>query len=480
MQDWHATLAIYFDRCQTWLLKTSRVPVANSILKSPKLSFRLGRIDGKSEAYTTASRAGKGGGGGKSISKRGFVSSLLGAVGRGMTHENVTMTLMRIKVHAKGVMRGLTQEMPPSDIVTFFSYLAGDSNYFPDGFFFAEEAKVIYFDELGAVRKLAEDMDPPDNLEHTLYALHPSNDLKTELDVDAKRHHEGFFEAHHLLGWLAHDHTKDGQEEKADAVRLAARPMDLRAAVLHGKGALPGKLRSLYRHDTSGRWLDTRLVEMVLTNYLMVRVLVPWILLYPHESGLIPSSGVKPSLLAHNCQVLASIVYLIVRVLRPELTPPNVETQEATALEGVERARRQSRQVRKVAREQREDGKDSGNESGDNDLEDEKRGDERKTLKEAEGAAKGKLKDKQNKTQRQPLRVQEIMRQKRSVSLSDKQLVQGLLPDAYFMPFAEQLRPWVLEQAAEFDTWMQNVVVMVMRKSINAIRQEKTNKESVD
>lgn len=477
MQDWNATLAIYFDRCQTWLLKTSRVPVANSILKSPKLSFRLGRLDGKSEAYgATASGAGKGAGGVKSKGKRSFVSSLFGAVGRGMTHENMTMTLMRIKVHAKGVMRGLTQEMPPSDIVTFFSYLAGDSNYFPDGFFFEEEAKIMSFDELGAVRRLAADTDPPDSLEHTLYALHPSNDLQAELGADAERHREGFFEAHHLLGWLVHDHTKDGKGEKADAAGSAARPMDLRASILHGRDALPGKFRALYRHDASGRWLDTRLVEMILTNYLMVRVLIPWILLYPRESGLVPSSGVKASLLTHNCQVLASIVYLIVRVLRPELTPPNAETQQAAVLEEMERVRRQSLQDRKVAREQREDGKDSGSEGGDSDLEDEKRGDKKNAERFAEGAAKGKLKDKQKTPQRQPLTVKEIMQQKRSVSLSDKQLVQGLLPDAYFMPFAEQLRPWVLEQAAEFDTWMQRVVVMVMGKSINAIRQEERTK----
>lgn len=488
-QDWNATLTIYFDRCQTWLLKTSRVPVSNSVLKNSKLSFRLGRLEGKIETYhATANAVGKGAWGSKSKGKRGFVGSLLQAVGRGIaSHENMTMTLMRIKVHAIAIMRGLTQEMPPSDIVTFFSYLAGDSNYFPEEFFFEAEKSVLSFDSLGAVRILVPEIDPPDNLEHTLYALHASNDLHDELKADAERHHEGFFEAHHL-GWLVPDHhNKDEKRGKAGAVGQATRTTDLRVAVLHGRDALAGKLRPLYRHDARGRWLDIHLVEMVLTNYIMVRVLIPWILLYPHMSGLISSSGVKSSVLTHNCQVLASIVYLIVRVLRPELTPPNLQTQEAAALEEIERARQQTLLDGKTAQQAHEDDKaGSGSEGGDNNAENRDSGDEEDVESTGEGASKARAEDtpkgrlrrnEDKETEIIPLTVQEIMQQKRAVSLSDKQLVRGLLPDSYFIPFVEQLRPWILEQAAEFDTWMQNVVVMVMSKSASVVRQDKNTKE---
>ncbi|CAM9353987.1 unnamed protein product, partial [Discosporangium mesarthrocarpum] len=78
---------------------------------------------------------------------------------------------------------------------------------------------------------------------------------------------------------------------------------------------------------------------MMLTNYLMVRVLVPWALLYPLESGLSTARGVKPSVCAHNCQVLASLVYLVIRVLRPELTPPNTRTINEAAREEIELAK---------------------------------------------------------------------------------------------------------------------------------------------
>lgn len=460
------------------------------MLKNPKLSLRLGRSEGNVEAYhATANAVGKGAGGSKPRRKRGFVGGLLRAVGRGIVpHENMTTTLMRIKVHAVAIMRGLTQEMPPSDIVTFFSYLAGDSNYFPEGFFFEAETNVLSFDSLGAVRILVSEVDPPDSLEHTLYALHASSDLQDELKADAERHHEGFLEAHHL-GWLVPDHhNKDEKRGKAGAAGKTTRTTDLRVAVLHGRDALAGKLRPLYRHDASGRWLDTHLVEMVLTNYIMVRVLIPWVLLHPHLSGLIPSSGVKPSVLTHNCQVLASIVYLIVRVLRPELTPPNLETQEAAVLEEIERARQHALQDEKTRRHSQEDDKaGSGSDGGDSDAESRDSGDEKDAESTEDGGSKARAEDAPKRRLRRnedkeaeitPLTVQEIMQQKRAVSLSDKQLVRGLLPDSYFIPFVEQLRPWVLEQAAEFDTWVQNVVVMVMSKSASSIRQSKSSEEN--
>lgn len=527
-KDWNATLIIYFNRCQTWLLKTSRVPIANSILKSPKLTFRLGRLDGKSDMYGAPTQGVKGFAGAKLNKKRSFVSSILGAVDRGATQENLSITLMRLKVHTKGVLRGITQEMPPSDILTFFSYLTADGNYFPKGFFFEEEAKRLSFDDLGAVRKLAVDVEPPDNLDHTLYALHHGNILQEELEeADAKRQHEGFFEGRRSK-WFVSDLSQDGKGDKTGVSGAVTRPTDLRAAVLHGSDQLQGKLQPVYRHDASSRWFDTNLVEMVLTNYLMVRVLIPWILLYPQESGLVPSSGVKPSLLAHNCQVLASVVYLVMRVLRPELTPPNADTKQAAALEESERARKKFEEDEKAARGETEEGKQSGSENGVGESEDEGSGEEttrRRAIgkkvnkksdpegnsvdrnapskaddamvpaKSDESRARDGRADKRNKkglrtrranarvrTQPHPRTVQQIMQHKRYVSLSDKQLVQGLLPDAYFMPVAEQLRPWVLELAAEFDLWMQNVVGIVMNRvenGVNAIRQERAQKEHI-
>lgn len=480
-QDWNATLTIYFDRCQTWLLKATRVPVGNSLLKSSTLNFRLGRVDNKREAYgSNAQGAGNGGG--------GFVSALLKQVSRGANHDNLALTLTRLKVHAKGVLRGLTQEMPPSDIMTFFSYLAGDGNYFPEGFFFDAETGVLSFDELGAVRNLAASTDPPDNLEDTIYALHPSGELGAELLADAQGRPEGFLETHHL-GWLVHAGPSLGKggvaEKPGNAANAIARPTDLRTAVLHGHNGLPGKLRPVYRHDASGQWLDTSLVEMLLTNYLMVRVLIPWILLYPRESGLVPSSGLKPSLLTHNCQVLASTMYLIVRVLRPELTPPNPETMRAAVVEETERAAKIAAgddNMRDDEEGQKhiesDDGEESGSDDESNKDEAQSQGNNREgespDPKGSDGNQGGRRR--KNKTGirrrlslavRAPLKprtVQQIMQQKRYVSVSDKQLVPGLLPDAYFLPFAEQMRPWVLELAAEFDGWIQRVVATVMGK----------------
>lgn len=496
-QDWNATLTIYFDRCQTWLLKTARVPIGNSVLKSSMLSFRLNRSDGKRDAYGAAVS-----GGGNA--RRGFVSTLVRKVARGISHESLALTLVRLKVHAKGVLNGLTQEMPPSDIMTFFSYLAADGNYFPEGFFFDEETEALAFDELGAVRNLTPVTSPPDSLDDTLYALHTSRKLEEELEADNQGHHEGFLDAHHL-GWLVDaGHTllegakvgKAGGNAAAAAAAAAARPTDLRAAVLHGCEHLPGKFRPIYRHEATGEWFDTSCVEMILTNYLMVRVLIPWILLYPQESGLVPSRGLKPSLLLHNCQVLASTVYLIVRVLRPELTPPNAETIKAAIAEETERAVKIS-----AAGEEYGDGDGQGQEGNKSDDSSSEGGSERGYRAEggeepradaADGGAgkKGGTRKKLAGLRREsrviaapvrPRTVPEIMQQKRYVSVSDKQLMPGLLPDAYFLPFAEQMRPWVLQLAAEFDSWMQKVVAEVMGKvDRSTIRQERVAGPTAD
>lgn len=501
-QDWNTTLTIYFDRCQTWLLKTARIPVGNSLLKNNTLNFRLNRVDGKKDAYGAAVPGG-------AKARGGFVSALVSKVARGMSHENLALTLMRLKVHAKGVMNGLTQEMPPSDIMTFFSYLAADGNYFPEGFFFEEEKEVLSFDELGAVRYLTPSTDAPDALDDTLYALHASKELEEELGADNQGHHEGFLDAHHL-GWLVDAGHTLIEGTKAGIAGYAAaavdRPTDLRAAVLHGRDRLPGKFKSVYRHEANNQWFDTSFVEMILTNYLMVRLLIPWILLYPQESGLVPSSGLKPSLLTHNCQVMASTVYLIVRVLRPELTAPNADTINAAIAEETERAA-------KIAAGE-EGGDDAGNkgdgdddddhddDSSDNtDSEEESaRGGRNKNLSATEGAAEDPKAEQDGSNEKnagprkklgalrrgsraaaariRPRTVPEIMQQKRYVSISDKQLIPGLLPDAYFLPFAEQMRPWVLTLAAELDSWMQKVVAVVMGKvESSAIRQERAPKK---
>ncbi|CAM9213605.1 unnamed protein product [Ectocarpus sp. 12 AP-2014] len=485
-QDWNATLTIYFDRCQTWLLKAARVPVGNSVLKNSALNFRLNRRDGKREAFGGAAASGGGN------ARGGFVSALVRKVARGISHENLSLTLMRLKVHVKGVLNGLTQEMPPTDIMTFFSYLAADGNYFPDGFFFEEETKMLAFDELGAVRNLTPNADRPNDFEDTLYALHNSKALEKELAADHQGHHEGFLDAHHL-GWLVDaghsllEGTKAGIAGHAAATAAAARPTDLRATVLHGREHLPGKFRPLYRHEANGQWFDTSFVEMILTNYLMVRVLIPWILLYPQESGLVPSSGVKQSLLMHNCQVLASTVYLIVRILRPELTVPNADTMQAAMAEETERAAKiaAAAAAAAAAATAADDSNDS-NDDHDNDNDEGQDGSNRDEAGRAESgeAKKGGAKTNKLGARRRgsraaapvirPRTVREIMQTRRYVSVSDRQLVPGLLPDAYFLPFAEQMRPWVLQLAAEFDGWMQKVVAEVMGKvESSAMRQER-------
>ncbi len=430
------------------------------------------------------------------------MSSLIRKVARGISHESLALTLMRLKVHAKGVMNGLTQEMPPSDIMTFFSYLAADGNYFPEGFFFEEETRVLAFDELGAVRKLTPKTDPPESLDDTLYALHTSTELEEELEADKRaHHHEGFLDSHHL-GWLvdAGHHLLEGTKAGiAGSAPAVPRPTDLRTAVLHGRERLPGKFKSVYRHETTSEWFDTSFVEMILTNYLMVRVLIPWILLYPKQSGLVSSSGVKPSVLVHNCQVLASTVYLIVRVLRPELTPPNADTLSAAIAEETERATR----IAAAGDDGDEDGLEGNKSDGDSSeggseqRHEAARGDRAKDPsapekggEDAAGGKSGGTRKKLTALRRgsrvagapvRPRTLPEIMQQRRYVSVSDKQLIPGLLPDAYFLPFAEQMRPWVLQLAAEFDGWMQRVVAEVMRKvEGSAIRQERPKGDQGD
>ncbi|CAM9354059.1 unnamed protein product [Discosporangium mesarthrocarpum] len=53
----------------------------------------------------------------------------------------------------------------------------------------------------------------------------------------------------------------------------------------------------------------------------------------------------------------------------------------------------------------------------------------------------------------------------KSKHVTDRQLVRGLLPDAYFQPVIESLRVWVLDMAFEFDHWVQKVTLAALDKS---------------
>ncbi|CAM9582075.1 unnamed protein product, partial [Choristocarpus tenellus] len=273
--DWSVTLAIYFTRCQNWLLKMARFPISNSVLKSSKLNLRLAKVVGKKasrDVYASlgGSRAG------------GLVGSMWKAVGASEYHSKADdAALLCVKVHVKGVMQSITRDMPAPDIMTFLSYLTTDGNYFPEGFFFEQEKKVLSFDPLGGLRCLSPERDPPESLDATLYAINKSTVPGAKALLLCTPTHHGGLE-HHFLPWLHGriGHSKTKKVGVAEDVTTSTSPspahtlnsvgdMSLRDIILWGKTTLPGKLQSVYRHDASGKWYDTSLVEMMLTNYLM-------------------------------------------------------------------------------------------------------------------------------------------------------------------------------------------------------------------
>ncbi|CAM9353912.1 unnamed protein product, partial [Discosporangium mesarthrocarpum] len=238
-KDWNATLGIYFNRCQMWLIKTTRVPITNSVLKSSKLNLRLARVTGKHASRDVYASIGDTWG-------SGLVGTLRNLVRRSGHHSKIEDTaILRAKVHTKGILRGVTREMPPNDILTFLSYLITDGNYFPDGFFFEEEAKLLSFDPLGALRSVITETEAPETMEETIYAPHdPASFLAKAQALCAPAHSSS---GHYTLDWLhlGHGHVHNSN----DSNKAHVHPQDHNNAGASAAAATATKTTSTHATD---------------------------------------------------------------------------------------------------------------------------------------------------------------------------------------------------------------------------------------
>ncbi|KAG5182530.1 hypothetical protein JKP88DRAFT_277892 [Tribonema minus] len=252
--EFAATLALYQGRCRAWALRATRLPLS-SCLKDPSLSLRAG-----------ATTAADGGGGG----------ALLRRLLQAKTGGSLELRHTKLKVHVKGIIDGVTREPPPHDIIKFLAFLIADGNYYPEGFLFPGECARMSFSPLGATRWIVRPAGSGDNGNGGGSAAYGATTPRPPP-------------------------PGGGRTTVKRGMRKTSLPPTLEI-VRRSKKACT------YVHGATGVAYDVSTVEMLVTNFLLVRQLLPWAVLYPWESGLKRLAG-----------VLASCVYMLLRPLRPEL-----------------------------------------------------------------------------------------------------------------------------------------------------------------
>jgi hypothetical protein len=281
------------------------------------------------------------------------------------------------------------REPPPDDIMKLLLYLASDGVYFPSGWLYVAEKERLDLNDLGATR----------------WMLLPVEGSPSSLPASRKG--------------LAAEHP---EKHPGHGRRRSSLPAPLQRLQTE-------KLPSLYKHEQSERWYDTSRIEMIVTNFLFVKLLVPWVLLYPWESGLSKGPNVSAAAAAHNCQVLASAFYLLLRTLRPELIAPG---DADVSGEG----------------DELEHSDDEGTSGG---LPSKPR---RGSWIPGAGSKKPP-----------PRSLADVLREENFVS--NVLIAAGLLPDSYFIAVRHELEFWMKELAKDLQKWIQEVVAGVVNEILS-------------
>jgi hypothetical protein len=269
-------------------------------------------------------------------------------------------------------VEGIVSEPPPEDILNLLLYLATDGVYFPTGWLFSSEAAKLSLNELGASR----------------WMLIP------------------------LRGGSSGD--GDGP----------SRPIP---SLMTPWASSCRKSPSRYLHAETGQWYDTSRIEMIITNFLFCKMMVPWVLLYPWESGLSRGPAISKSAAESNCQMLASAFYLILRCLREELLVPPEDIDE-----------------------NRDD--DPTPAPKDSNVVEEERNKRR-------GSRVSAVSNPLRRKRRSSSLAENLtssLRQNKFVS--NEVIALGLLPDSYFSPIMSHMGAWMGDLAVQLDAWIQEIV----------------------
>lgn len=189
--------------------------------------------------------------------------------------------LVQLKVRLRAVVQNLCQlDMPPPHITTFLSSLISDGNYFPTSFLWPCESAALDFDRLGATRCMLSEVDP-------LFA--------------------------------------------SKVPYKASVPTD--ASATEAEGGTPTRL------------LDVGRARLLLAHYLLVRVLVYRLCLTPWHCKLCPPPANRQTRrVVHNLRMLASLLYLLARLVTGDVLPalpekPTFQPSQALAASSATAAR---------------------------------------------------------------------------------------------------------------------------------------------
>ena len=254
-------MGLYRDLSKNWLTSLVKVPVL-SVVKNKTLNLDLAGCHGKG--------AGGGSGGG------GVLGSIVGTLtGKGSRKDVPKEMLMQCKVRVKGIIdillsscrvnkSGAAGKGIPQKLCEFFAkYFVQDGVAFPETYLWPSERDNLEFSELGMTRRMVYKLDEKD--------LDDENELE--------------------------DSTAGGAQKQANA------PRD---SLFLGKQEL----------------LDTDRPRMLITNFLIARVLVNQILLDPDSCQTLHGGKGMGLRSLRNLQYMASLFYLILGKLHDDLPPP--------------------------------------------------------------------------------------------------------------------------------------------------------------
>ncbi|CAN0179925.1 unnamed protein product, partial [Phaeothamnion confervicola] len=143
-----AALALFLERCRPWALRQARVPLT-SLVNDAKLNLRLA-AGGSSEGGGHSAGTGLG----PFLRRRLALPS-----SRVASASEVSARLVRLKVHVRGIVDGVTREPLPAELRKFLVYLCTDGAYYPEGFLFRCEKERFEFSVLGATRRMLPEAD---------------------------------------------------------------------------------------------------------------------------------------------------------------------------------------------------------------------------------------------------------------------------------------------------------------------------------
>jgi len=256
---------------RTWLRSTVRVPLKSILTDPGSLGIE---------------------------NKRSMAGRISGA--KGTTLET---RMIRLKVRCKAMVTAIVKAPPPPAILSLLSLLLGDGQFFPRAghFLFDSEIERLELDEIGATR-------------HMLFEVERESDSETESDDDDGGGGADGGGGGGGGGGAGDDASDDGSIEIVPPPPPPPAHWEYSAS------------RNIYLH----RYMQVGIgrVEMLVTNLLFTRILIPLVILKPEKQAHGASKD-QAAAIAANLRIVSTCLYMMLRKHRRELPRPGVEQDVA-------------------------------------------------------------------------------------------------------------------------------------------------------